>query len=89
VAETKEEEATVLDDALKCAICFNLCERPITVRGRTTCGFVRCPCTVVKAYRYLKDYIIAWDPHRAAHGGAQHSMSPPVHYDHRPAAAMG
>ncbi|GBF96461.1 hypothetical protein Rsub_09260 [Raphidocelis subcapitata] len=29
-AESKEEESTLLDDTLKCAICFNLCERPIT-----------------------------------------------------------
>ena len=32
-AEAKEEQSTLLDDTLKCAICFDLCERPITVRG--------------------------------------------------------
>jgi hypothetical protein len=32
--ETKEEQSTLLDDTLKCAICFDLCERPITVGGR-------------------------------------------------------
>lgn len=33
-ADKKEDESTLLDDTLKCAICFNLCERPITVGGR-------------------------------------------------------
>lgn len=32
--EAKEEQSTLLDDTLKCAICFDLCERPITVSGR-------------------------------------------------------
>jgi hypothetical protein len=30
-AADKDDDATMLDDTLKCAICFDLCERPITV----------------------------------------------------------
>ena len=28
-----ESTLAMIDDALKCAFCFNLCERPVTVRA--------------------------------------------------------
>ena len=32
-AAGEEDTLAVIDEALKCAICFNLCDRPVTVRG--------------------------------------------------------
>eukprot|EP00983_Pelagomonas_calceolata_P129031 1161571-Pelagomonas_calceolata.AAC.5 len=42
--EPSEEEETFLDDTLKCAMCMNLCERPVTVSAWREVQQMQLPC---------------------------------------------